>query len=68
MYGLSEPQPEDNWDGETGFIHLSLDKMIEDDGTKRQAFLCGPPPMINAVTKVLQTKGLADEEILYDEF
>lgn len=68
VYGLSEPQPEDEWEGETGFIHLSLDKMIEAGGPKRQAFLCGPPPMINAVTKVLQDKGLADEEIFYDEF
>ena len=68
IYGLSEPKDDDDWDGETGFIHLSLDKMIEADGGKRQAFLCGPPPMIDAVTRVLQAKGLTGEDIFYDEF
>jgi Na+-transporting NADH:ubiquinone oxidoreductase subunit F len=68
VYGLSEPKDDDDWDGETGFIHLSLDKMIEPGGDKRQAFLCGPPPMIDAVTRVLQAKGLEDNRIFYDEF
>ena len=68
IYGLSEPKDDDDWTGETGFIHLSLDKMIEPDGGKRQAFLCGPPPMIDAVTQVLQAKGLEDNRIFYDEF
>jgi len=68
VYGLSEPKPEDDWNGETGFIHLSLDKMIEANGAKRQAFLCGPPPMIDAVTKVLLAKGLPDDRIFFDDF
>jgi NAD(P)H-flavin reductase len=34
----------------------------------RQAFLCGPPPMIEAVTRVLEEKGMLLEDIFYDEF
>jgi len=67
-YALSEPLEEhETWDGDTGFIHLSVDKKL-DAGVRRQAFLCGPPPMIEAVMKVLKEKGLKDEAIFYDKF
>ena len=68
IYALSdELGPDEQWDGETGFIHLSVDKMLE-AGVRRQAFLCGPPLMIEAVTRVLLEKGLAPDDIFYDEF
>ncbi len=68
VYALSDPlTPEEQWDGETGFIHLSADKFLE-DGVARRAFLCGPPPMIEAVTRVLEEKGLRPEDIFYDKF
>ncbi len=68
VYALSDPlEPGQTWDGERGFIHLSVDKCLE-LGVKRQAFLCGPPPMIEAVTRVLKNKGLEAEDIFYDEF
>ncbi|MHC4563318.1 MAG: FAD-binding oxidoreductase [Planctomycetota bacterium] len=68
IYALSDPiEPDQQWDGETGFIHLSVDKHLEPNVT-RQAFLCGPPPMIEAVTRVLHEKGLAPDDIFYDEF
>lgn len=68
IYALSDPlEPDETWDGETGFIHLSVDKHLDED-KKRQAFLCGPPPMIEAVTKVLEEKGLREEDIFYDKF
>ena len=68
MYALSDELDEgEKWDGETGFIHLSADKHLE-LGVQRQAFLCGPPPMIEAVTRVLVEKGIASEDIFYDEF
>lgn len=68
VYALSDPLPPDTpWDGESGFIHLPVDKMLA-PGVKRQAFLCGPPPMIDAVTEVLKQKGLAPEDIFYDKF
>lgn len=66
VYALSDQlDPSEKWDGETGFIHLSVDKYLE-EGIERQAFLCGPPPMIEAVTRVLEEKGVND--IFYDKF
>ena len=68
IYALSDPLgPEEQWDGETGFVHLSVDKYLE-PGVERQAFLCGPPPMIEAVMDVLEEKGLGPEDIFYDKF
>jgi len=68
IYALSDPIGEDEvWDGEFGFIHLAVDKHLE-FGKKSQAFLCGPPPMIEAVTDVLGEKGLKPEDIFYDKF
>ncbi|MBN2592192.1 MAG: 2Fe-2S iron-sulfur cluster binding domain-containing protein [Sedimentisphaerales bacterium] len=68
IYALSDKlEPDEKWDGETGFIHLSVDKHLE-QGVPRQAFLCGPPLMIEAVTRVLEEKGLQPEDIFYDEF
>ncbi len=68
VYALSDELGEgQKWDGETGFIHLSVDKYLE-AGVRRQAFLCGPPPMIEAVIRVLEGKGVYPEDIFYDEF
>jgi NAD(P)H-flavin reductase len=68
VYALSDSlEPEEQWDGETGFIHISVDKHLKGD-VKRQAFLCGPPPMIEAVTRVLEEKGLRAEDVFYDKF
>jgi Na+-transporting NADH:ubiquinone oxidoreductase subunit F len=68
VYALSDKLGKDeHWDGETGFIHLAVDKYLE-AGVKRQAFLCGPPPMIEAVTRVLEEKGTRAGDVFYDEF
>ncbi len=68
IYALSDPLgPDEQWDGETGFIHLAVDRYIE-PAVKRQAFLCGPPPMIEAVTRVLEDKELSPADIFYDKF
>jgi Na+-transporting NADH:ubiquinone oxidoreductase subunit F len=68
IYALSDPLgPGEQWEGETGFIHLSVDKFLE-TGVPRQAFLCGPPPMIEAVTGILNKKGLKPQDIFYDKF
>ena len=67
VYALSEEPGGDEWDGETGFIHLPLDRLLP-PGPRRQAFLCGPEPMIEAVTAVLHAKGLSDRDIFYDKF
>ncbi len=68
VYALSDPLGADaDWHGETGFIHLAVNKHLE-AGSGCQAFLCGPPPMIDAVMEVLKGKGLAEEDIFYDKF
>ena len=68
VYALSDKlDKNEKWAGETGFIHLAVDKKLE-KGIRRQAFLCGPPPMIEAVTRVLEEKGVNAEDIFYDEF
>jgi len=68
VYALSdELGPDERWDGETGFIHLSVDKYLEPN-VRRQAFLCGPPPMIEAVQRVLHDKGVGGDDIFYDDF
>jgi Na+-transporting NADH:ubiquinone oxidoreductase subunit F len=68
IYALSDKlDKNEKWAGETGFIHLAVDKKLE-KGIRRQAFLCGPPPMIEAVTRVLEEKGISSEDIFYDEF
>ncbi|MFC1677520.1 NADH:ubiquinone reductase (Na(+)-transporting) subunit F [Planctomycetota bacterium] len=68
VYALSDELAEgEKWDGETGFIHLAADKNLKEN-IARQAFLCGPPLMIEAVTKVLLEKGIAADDIFYDEF
>jgi Na+-transporting NADH:ubiquinone oxidoreductase subunit F len=68
VYALSdELAPDEKWDGETGFVHLAVDKKLKEN-VARQAFLCGPPPMIEAVTRVLEEKGISPDDIFYDEF
>ena len=68
VYALSDALGEnEQWSGETGFIHLSVDKHLKEP-VRRQAFLCGPPPMIDAVTEILEEKGLHEADIFYDKF
>lgn len=67
IYALSDLEEDDEWNGETGFIHLSCDKHL-DPGKDRQAFLCGPPPMIEAVCDVFREKGMSESDWFYDEF
>ncbi len=64
---LSAMDPGDKWDGETGFIHLVIDKYY-DDCSDKEAYLCGPPVMIDAVIEVLRKKGMPEEYIYFDKF
>lgn len=64
---LSEPKPQDNWQGQTGFITQAVDKMMP-EGSNTEAYLCGPPPMIDAAIKVLTKKGVQEMHIYYDKF
>jgi Na+-transporting NADH:ubiquinone oxidoreductase subunit F len=68
---LSEPQPEDNWKGLVGYIHQSLFEEYlnsHPDPTEIEYYLCGPPPMIEAVEKMLEDLGVEPDMIAYDKF
>jgi len=68
---LSEPLPEDNWTGYTGFIHQVLyDNYLKDHPAPEDCeyYLCGPPMMTAAVTKMLDDLGVEPESIMYDNF
>jgi len=68
---LSEPQPEDHWDGYVGFIHQSLyDRYLKDHPAPEDCeyYLCGPPMMNAAVIHLLEDLGVEPENILLDDF
>jgi Na+-transporting NADH:ubiquinone oxidoreductase subunit F len=68
---LSEPQPEDQWQSSTGFIHEVLKREYLDqhpDPKQVDYFLCGPPAMIQAATVMLKNLGVPAAQIHYDEF
>ena len=68
---LSEPLPEDNWTGLTGFIHQVLyDEYLKDHPAPEDCeyYLCGPPMMNAAVLKMLDDLGVEEENILFDDF
>jgi len=65
---LSMATAEDAWDGETGLITDVLDRHLEENQTTIQAYLCGPPPMIDAAIPVLLRKGISEDRIFYDKF
>lgn len=68
---LSEPKPEDNWTGYTGFIH----QVIMEEYLKKHSapedieyYICGPPMMNQAVLKMLDDYGVPKEMIAFDDF
>jgi len=68
---LSEPLPEDNWKGYTGFIHQALyDNYLGDhpEPDEVEFYLCGPPLMNAAVLKMLDDMGVPPENIRFDDF
>lgn len=68
---LSEPQPEDNWDGYTGFIHQVLyDNYLKNHPAPEDCeyYICGPPMMNSAVIQMLDSLGVEPENIMFDDF
>lgn len=68
---LSDPQPEDNWTGYTGFIHqvildnyLAMHEAPEDI----EYYMCGPGPMANAVKGMLESLGVERSSLYFDDF
>ena len=68
---LSEPMPEDNWSGYTGFIHqVVLDNYLSKhpEPEEIEFYLCGPPMMNSAVFTMLDNLGVPKENIAFDDF
>ncbi|MDP2424074.1 MAG: NADH:ubiquinone reductase (Na(+)-transporting) subunit F [Bacteroidales bacterium] len=68
---LSEPMPEDNWSGYTGFIHqVVLDNYLSKhpEPEEIEYYLCGPPMMNDAVFTMLDNLGVPKENIAFDDF
>ena len=68
---LSDPQPEDEWAGMTGFIHnVVLENYLKNHPAPEDCeyYMCGPPMMNAAVVKMLKDLGVEDENIALDEF
>jgi propane monooxygenase reductase subunit len=63
---LSEPD-DDDWDGETGLI-TDVVRRREADLTGADAYVCGPPPMVEVAIELLPALGVADKRIFYDKF
>lgn len=68
---LSDPQPNDDWDGDTGFIHNVLyENYLKDHPAPEECeyYLCGPPIMNISVINMLLDLGVEREDIMLDDF
>jgi len=68
---LSDPQPEDNWTGLTGFIHNVLyEEYLKNHPAPEDCeyYMCGPPMMNSAVIQMLTDLGVEPENIMLDDF
>jgi propane monooxygenase reductase subunit len=64
---LSEPTDADDWDGETGFV-TDVVKSHETNLKGAHAYVCGPPPMVEAAMPMLSGLGVEGKRIYYDKF
>jgi Na+-transporting NADH:ubiquinone oxidoreductase subunit F len=68
---LSQPRPEDNWDGPTGYVHTVLhDLYLKDHPAPEDVeyYLCGPPAMMSSAFGMLDSLGVEPEHIFFDDF
>ncbi len=68
---LSEPLPEDDWQGYTGFIHdVVLENHLKNHPAPEDCefYMCGPPMMNAAVIQMLEDQGVEEENIMLDDF
>ena len=64
---LSEPGPGEDWDGETGFITDVVERLAG-DLAGAHAYVCGPPPMVEAALPLLTRLGVQEKRVYYDKF
>jgi propane monooxygenase reductase subunit len=64
---LSEPDESEDWDGEVGMI-TDVVKKHESDLKAAHAYVCGPPPMVEAAMPLLSQLGVPEKHVYYDKF
>ena len=65
---LSEPSAEEVWDGATGYVHAAAEALYQGDFRGHRAYLCGPPPMIEACIRTLMKGRLFERDIFTERF
>jgi phenol hydroxylase P5 protein len=65
---LSDPASEDAWDGETGFVHEVAHRHFDGDFRQHKAYMCGPPPMIDACITALIRGRLFERDMFMEKF
>lgn len=68
---LSDPLPEDNWDGYKGYIHqVVLDNYLSKHEAPEEIefYICGPPMMNDAVVGMAKSLGVEPENVMFDDF
>lgn len=65
---LSDKKQEDDWDGEVGFVHEAAVRYFNGSFAGHQAYLCGPPPMIEAAIRALMKGRLFENDIYCEKF
>ncbi len=65
---LSEDEEGGDWEGEAGLITDVVDRLEGDDLADVDAYLCGPPPMVDAAIELLERRGVPESHIYFDRF
>ena len=65
---LSECRPEEAWDGEQGLITDVVDRCEVELAGEVDAYICGPPPMVDAAIALLEQRGVVESHVYYDKF
>ena len=65
---LNAPKAEDGWTGFTGFVHEAVADYFENKCSGHKAYLCGPPPMIDAAISTLMQSRLFEKDIHSERF
>jgi propane monooxygenase reductase subunit len=65
---LSDAEDGGDWEGEAGLITDVVDRLEDDDLADVDAYLCGPPPMVDAAIALLERRGVPESHIYFDRF
>ncbi|VWB80582.1 phenol hydroxylase [Burkholderia pseudomultivorans] len=65
---LSDEPGDSEWQGRRGFVHEAADAVFQGDFREHKAYLCGPPPMIEASIRTLMKGRLFERDIYLERF